>query len=71
MFKQIVTLFRGAAVDAGEEFTDRHAITLLRQQIRDCANAVAASRKAVAIAIAQNEQEAIQHKRLYSESLKI
>lgn len=64
MFKQIVTLFRGAAVDAGEEFTDRHAITLLRQQIRDCANAVAASRKAVAIAIAQNEQEAIQHKRL-------
>ncbi len=64
MFKQIVTLFRGAAVDAGEEFTDRHAITLLRQQIRDCANAVAASWKAVAIAIAQNEQEAIQHKKL-------
>jgi len=64
MFKQIVTLFRGAAVDASEEFTDRHAITLLRQQIRDCANAVAASRKAVAIAIAQNEREAIQHKKL-------
>lgn len=64
MFKQIVTLFRGAAVDASEEFTDRHAITLLRQQIRDCANAVACSRKAVAIAIAQNEQEAIQHKQL-------
>ncbi len=64
MFKQIVTLFRGAAQDAGEEFTDRHAITLLRQQIRDCANAVAASRKAVAVAIAQNEREAVQHKKL-------
>lgn len=64
MFKQIITLFRGAAVDAGEEFTDRHAIALLRQQIRDCANGVAASRKAVAVAIAQNEREAIQHKKL-------
>ena len=64
MFKQIITLFRGAAVDASEEFTDRHAITLLRQQIRDCANAVAASRKAVAVAIAQNEREAVQHKKL-------
>ena len=64
MFKQILTLFRGAAVDAGEEFTDRHAITLLRQQIRDCANAVACSRKAVAVAIAQNEREACQHKQL-------
>lgn len=67
MFKQIVTLFRGAAVDASEEFTDRHAITLLRQQIRDCANAVAASRKAVAVAIAQNEREATQHKKLLTQ----
>ena len=67
MFKQIVTLFRGAAQDAGEEFTDRHAITLLRQQIRDCANAVAASRKAVAVAIAQNEREATQHKKLLNQ----
>ena len=67
MFKQIVTLFRGAAQDAGEEFTDRNAIALLRQQIRDCANAVAASRKAVAVAIAQNEREANQHKKLLSQ----
>ncbi len=62
MFKQIVTLVRGVAVETTEDFTDRHALAILKQQIRDCAHAVAASRKAVAIAIAQNEQEYMQHK---------
>jgi phage shock protein A len=37
---------------------------ILRQQIRDCADAIAAARRAVAIAIAQNEQEVVQFKRL-------
>jgi len=67
MFKQIVTLFRGVIVETGEEFTDRHALPLLKQQIRDCALAVSASRRAVAIAIAQNEQEVIQQQRLINQ----
>ncbi len=64
MFKQIVTLFRGVATQTSEEFTDRHALAILKQQINDCASTVSASRRAVAIAIAQNEQEIVQHKRL-------
>ena len=64
MFRQVATLFRGLAHDAGERFTDRHALLILEQQIRDAARAVAAARKAVAIAIAQNAQEARQHQNL-------
>lgn len=60
MFKQIVTLFRGRAYETQEAVVDAHTLTILRQQIRDCAEAVTASRKAVAIAIAQNEQEITQ-----------
>lgn len=66
MFKQIVTLFRGAAHDAAEDFTDRNALRLLNQQMRDGAEAVAQARNAVAIAVAQNRQEAAQHERLVS-----
>ncbi len=64
MIKQIFTLFKGVTADKTEEFTDRHALLLLKQQIRDSANAISTSRKAVAIAIAQNEQEVIQHGKL-------
>jgi len=64
MFKQIVTLFRGASHDAAEEFTDRHALKILNQQMRDSAVAVEQARKAVAIAMAQNRQEAEQYERL-------
>ena len=64
MLKQILTLFRGRAYDAAEATVDRHAIVLLRQQIRDCADAISAAQKAVAVAIAQNEQEVQQHAKL-------
>ncbi len=64
MFKQIITLIRGAANQTAEELTDRHALAILKQQVNDCSSAVITARKAVAIAIAQNEQEIIQHKRL-------
>jgi phage shock protein A len=60
MFKQIVTLFRGQAFEAQEAVVDGYALTILRQQIRDCAGAVTATRRAMAIAIAQNEQEIVQ-----------
>ena len=64
MFRQIFTLFRGAAHDAEQEFVDRHALLLLQQQMRDAAHAVDSARKAVAIAIAQNTQEKEQHDKL-------
>lgn len=64
MFKQIITLFRGAANTASEDFTDRHALLILQQQMRDSAHALSAARKAVAVAMAQNKQEQAQHKQL-------
>ena len=64
MFRQIFTLFRGAAHDAEQDFVDRHALMLLQQQMRDAAQAVEAARRAVAIAIAQNSQEKEQHDKL-------
>ena len=64
MLRQIFTLFRGAAHTASEEFVDRHALTLLQQQMRDAAQAVEAARKAVAVATAQNRQEKEQHQKL-------
>ena len=64
MFKQFCALIRGRAHESAEEVVDRNAITILRQQIRDCANAIEAARRAVAVAIAQNEQEALQHEKI-------
>ncbi|MEM7427924.1 MAG: PspA/IM30 family protein [Pseudomonadota bacterium] len=61
MFKAFVTLMRGATHDAAEEFTDRHALLILQQQMREATQAVTTARKAVALAVAQNAQEAKQH----------
>ena len=47
MLKAFVTIFRGLAARQAEEFTDRHAIIILDQQIRDSAQAVEASRRAL------------------------
>ena len=57
MFNVILTLIRGRAYDAEQAFIDRNAVPLLAQQIRDAANAIQSARRAVAVAIAQNEQE--------------
>lgn len=57
MFKRIVTLMRGRAHMAEEAFTDRHALPILAQQIRDAARGVESARRAVALAIAQNRLE--------------
>jgi phage shock protein A len=64
MLKQFFALARGRAYETAEKAIDHNALTILRQQIRDCAAAIDAARKAVAIAIAQNDQEIDQHKRL-------
>ncbi|AYG63405.1 PspA/IM30 family protein [Rhizobium jaguaris] len=57
MFNSILTLIRGRAHDAEQAFMDRNAVPLLAQQIRDAAGAIQSARRAVAIAVAQNEQE--------------
>ncbi|MDL2409466.1 PspA/IM30 family protein [Rhizobium calliandrae] len=61
MFNSILTLLRGQAHDVEQAFIDRNAVPLLAQQIRDAASAIQSARRAVAIAIAQNEQEKSQH----------
>ena len=63
MINQFFTLFRGAVNSTTEEFTNQHALLILQQQMRDCAQAVTTARKAVAIAMAQNQQEIEQHKK--------
>jgi phage shock protein A len=57
VFKTIVTLMRGAAARAEEEVTDRSALLILDQQIRDAAAAIERSKRALALAIAQDEAE--------------
>ena len=64
MFKQLYALFRGTANEAAQNYTDRHGLIILRQQINDSARAVQSARKAVAIAIAQNKQEEAQYKKI-------
>ena len=57
MLKTIITLVRGAAFRADEEFADRSALLILDQQIRDSAAAIERARRALAVAIAQDEAE--------------
>src|SRR3954463_15313815 len=57
MLKAIVTLFRGAAFRAEEEFADRSALLILDQQIRDAAGGIERAKRALAVAIAQDEAE--------------
>lgn len=57
MFKTIVTLVRGAAAAAEEEFVDRNALLILDQQIRDAAGAVERGQRALAIAVVQDDGE--------------
>ena len=61
MFKLISILLRGRAHDAEQAFADRKAVPLLAQQIRDAAQSIQSARRSVAVAIAQNEQEKVQH----------
>ena len=57
MLKTIVTLFRGAAFRAEEEFADRSALLILDQQIRDSAAGIERAKRALAVAIAQDQAE--------------
>jgi len=57
MLKTIMTLFRGAAFRAEEEFADRSALLILDQQIRDSAAGIERAKRALAVAIAQDDAE--------------
>jgi len=57
MFKTVLTLFRGSVFAAEEELQDRTALLILDQQMRDAAAAVDRAKRALAVAIAQDQQE--------------
>jgi phage shock protein A len=57
MFKTILTLFRGSAAAAGEELEGRTALLILDQQMRDAAAAVERAKRALALAIGQDQME--------------
>jgi phage shock protein A len=57
MFKTVLTLFRGSVATAGEELEGRTALLILDQQMRDSAAAVERAKRALALAIAQDQQE--------------
>src|SRR6201995_2881522 len=57
MFKTVLTLFRGSVAAAEEELEDRTALLILDQQMRDAAAAVERSKRTLALAIAQDQQE--------------
>jgi phage shock protein A len=58
MFKALFTLARGATARAEEEVADRNALLILDQQIRDVAASFARAKQSLALAIAQEKQEA-------------
>jgi phage shock protein A len=57
MFKTVLTIFRGGVAAAEEELEDRTALLILDQQMRDAATAVERSKRTLALAIAQDQQE--------------
>jgi phage shock protein A len=57
MFKTVLTLFRGSIAVAEEQLEDRTALVILDQQMRDAASAVDRSKRTLALAIAQDQQE--------------
>jgi phage shock protein A len=57
MFKTVFTLFRGGIAVAEEQLEDRTALVILDQQMRDAAATVDRSKRTLALAIAQDQQE--------------
>ena len=58
MFKTVVTLLRGRSAEAAQDLADRNAITILDQQIRDAVLAFDQAKRALALALAQDQAEA-------------
>jgi phage shock protein A len=58
MFKELVTLLRGQANAAADKVAQSNALVILDQQIRDAGASIWSARRALAIAIAADRQEA-------------
>ncbi len=58
MLKTLVTLMRGSQAAAAEQLADQHALLLLDQQMRDAAATLAHAQRALAVALAEDAQEA-------------
>ena len=58
MLKTFITLCRGSTAAAAEELADRNALLLLDQQLRDSQASLTASQRALAVAMAEDAQEA-------------
>ena len=61
MFKTVFTLFRGSVAVAEEVLEDRTALLILDQQMRDTAAALDRSKRALALAIAQDQLVDVLH----------
>jgi phage shock protein A len=59
MFKALLTLVRGGASAVGSEIADRNALLILDQQLRDATVALERAKRALALAIAQDQQEGL------------
>jgi phage shock protein A len=57
MFKTLLTLARGKAAAAEEDLTDRNALLILDQQLRDATASLDRAKKSLALSIAQDRQE--------------
>jgi phage shock protein A len=58
MFKQITTLLRGRAHEAGQALAARHAFTILDQQMREAGFAIQRAQYALAVGLAEDQREA-------------
>src|SRR5215470_19004621 len=57
MFKTLITIVRGRTSLIAEEVADQNALLILDQQMRDATGALDRAKKALAVAIAQENQE--------------
>lgn len=57
MFGKLLVLARGRSEDAAEALMDANALPILRQQLRDAANGVEKTRKALAVVMAYADRE--------------
>jgi phage shock protein A len=58
MLKTLITIVRSRAFSAGEAVADQNALLILDQQMRDAGAAIDRAKKALAVATAQENQEA-------------
>ncbi|MEM7067862.1 MAG: PspA/IM30 family protein [Pseudomonadota bacterium] len=66
MFKSMFALIRGKSHETAQSVVDQNAMVILRQQFRDCVDAVSNAKRALAIAMAQHDKEKRQHEDLQS-----